>query len=75
MNILYCKGISCSSLSEPKADFTNGIVFTFNLLNALRLFIFNSNMGFIKVKDNVNICGTNLISRSEIIIGNDVTVD
>ncbi len=37
-------------------------------------FIFESSSGFIKIGDNVNIGGANLISRSEIIIGNNVTM-
>ena len=37
-------------------------------------FIFESKQGFIKIGNNVNIGGANLISRKEIIIGNDVTM-
>ena len=37
-------------------------------------FIFESENGYIKIGNNVNIGGVNLISRSEIIIGNDVTM-
>ncbi len=37
-------------------------------------FIFESKNGFIKIGNNVNIGGANLISRSAIIIGNDVTM-
>lgn len=37
-------------------------------------FIFESRSGYISIGNNVNIGGANLISREEIIIGNDVTM-
>lgn len=37
-------------------------------------FIFESKQGFIKIGNNVNIGGANLISKEAIIIGNDVTM-